>query len=162
GGYEVDPYRSVLAVPMLKADDLLGVILIYRHEVLAFTDSQIALIETFADQAVIAIENARLLDELQTRTLELTRSVEELRALGEVGQIVSSTLDLSQVLQTVVEQACTIAYATGGAIYIFDKVKGEFHLEAAHNMAAEHVARVRTQPIRLGDPVVGECAVGRE
>jgi signal transduction histidine kinase len=158
GGKEVDPYRTVLAVPMLKADNLLGVVLIYRHEVLPFTDSQIALMETFADQAVIAIENARLLDELQTRTRELTRSVEELRALGEVGQTVSSTLDLPQVLQTVVEQACTMAYATGGAIYVFDEVKGEFHLEAGHNMSAEHIERVRAQPIRLGDPVVGECA----
>src|SRR5262249_3140007 len=63
GGHQVDPYRPVLAIPMLKAGDLLGVILIYRHEVLPFTDSQIALMETFADQAAIAIENARLFDE---------------------------------------------------------------------------------------------------
>jgi len=127
-----------------------------------FSEKQIELVTTFADQAVIAIENARLLEELQMRQKDLARSVEELSALGEVGRTVSSTLDLSRVLQTVIEQACTMSYATGGAIYVFDKEKGEFHLEAGHNMSDEHMARVRSQPIHLGDPVVGECGVGRE
>ena len=84
GAKQVDPVRTVLAIPMLRAGELLGVITIYRHEVRPFTDSQIALMETFADQAAIAIENARLLTELQARTAQLTRSVEELQALGEV------------------------------------------------------------------------------
>jgi two-component system, NtrC family, sensor kinase len=63
GGIDVDPYRTVLAVPMCKAEQVVGVFVIYRHEVRPFTDSQIALMETFADQAVIAIENTRLLSE---------------------------------------------------------------------------------------------------
>jgi two-component system, NtrC family, sensor kinase len=82
GGKDVDPVRTVLAVPVLKADDLLGMIVIYHLEVRPFTDRQIALVETFADQAAIAIENARLLDELRQRTNQLGRSVEELRAPG--------------------------------------------------------------------------------
>src|SRR5262249_16321385 len=76
-----DPMRTVLAIPMVRAGELLGVITIHRYEVRPFTDSQIALLETFADQAAIAIENARLLTELQARTQELTRSVGQLTAL---------------------------------------------------------------------------------
>ena len=96
------PTRTVLGIPMLRADELLGVIIIFRREVRPFSDSQIALLETFADQAVIAIENARLFTELQARTAELTRSVEQLTALGEVGRAVSSSLDLDTVLTTIV------------------------------------------------------------
>src|SRR4030095_6239357 len=80
GPKQPDPIRTVLTVPMLRAGELLGVLLTYRHEVRPFSDGQIALLETFADQAAIAIENARLLAELQARTDQLTRSVDELRA----------------------------------------------------------------------------------
>ena len=92
--YEKENVRTVLSVPMLREDKLIGVITTWRREVRPFSDKQIALVKTFADQAVIAIENARLLQELQQRTRELVRSVEELKALGEVGRAVSSTLDL--------------------------------------------------------------------
>src|SRR5262249_38227855 len=91
GGSQVDPYRTVLAVHMLRAQEPLGVIIIYRHQVRPFSDNHIALMETFADQAAIAIENVRLFTELQTRTGELTRSVDRLTALGDVGRAVSSS-----------------------------------------------------------------------
>ena len=81
-------------VPLLKEDEVDWRIAIYRQEVRPFTDKQIALVTSFASQAVIAIENARLLNELRQRTDELGRSVGELRALGEVSQAVNSTLDL--------------------------------------------------------------------
>ena len=84
----------MLLVPMLKENELIGAIVIYRQEVRPFTEKQIALVQNFAAQAVIAIENARLLNELRARTTELARSVEELRALGDVSQAVNSTLDL--------------------------------------------------------------------
>ena len=83
---------------MLRHDEAVGAISVTRREPGGFTDDEIALLQTFADQAVIAIENARLLSELQARTQELTRSVGELQALGEVGQAISSTLDLQTVL----------------------------------------------------------------
>jgi GAF domain-containing protein len=73
-----------------------------RPEPGLFPPQQVELLQTFASQAVIAIENARLFRELRARTAELSRSVEELRALGEVGQAVSSTLDLETVLRTIV------------------------------------------------------------
>jgi signal transduction histidine kinase len=77
---DVDPIRTTLAVPMLKGDELIGTITIYRLEVKPFTENQIALMETFADQAVIAIENVRLFENVQTRTRELAQSLEELQA----------------------------------------------------------------------------------
>ena len=96
-------------------------IVIYRHEVRPFTDSQVALMETFADQAAIAIENARLLTELQARTDQLTRSVQELQALGEVSQALSSTLDLDTVLRTIVSRASQIAGTDSCTVYEYDE-----------------------------------------
>jgi two-component system, NtrC family, sensor kinase len=107
GAKDVEALRTILGVPILKGDDLLGVLIVYHLEVRPFTDRQIALLETFADQAAIAIENVQLLDELRERTDELGRSVGELRALGEVSQAVNSTLDLETVLTTIVGERCS-------------------------------------------------------
>src|SRR5262249_45453762 len=91
-------YRTMLGVPLLREGTPIGTISVTRSTVQPFTDKQIELVTTFADQAVIAIENVRLFEEVQARTRELSQSVEELRALGEVGQAVNSTLDLETVL----------------------------------------------------------------
>ena len=99
---------------------------IRRTEVRPFTEKQIKLLETFADQAVIAIENVRLFKELDERTNELTRSVGELKALGEVGQAVSSTLDLETVLTRIVSHAVQLSGTDGGAIYEYDEPPKSF------------------------------------
>src|SRR5215831_10440121 len=122
------PTRTLLAIPMLRAGEFLGVITIFRQEVRPFTDSQIALMETFADQAAIATENARLLTALQTRTDQLTRSVEELKALGEVGQALNSTLELETVLRTIVSRANQLAGTDSCNVYEYDAQREEFHL----------------------------------
>src|SRR5215469_2872359 len=116
----VDPIRSVVAIPMVRAGALLGVITIHRYEVRPFTDKQIALLQTFADQAVIAIENVRLFKELEARTHELTQSVEQLTALGEVSRAVTSTLDVETVLSIVGLRARQLASADGCVIYEYD------------------------------------------
>ena len=162
GSRKVDPIRTLMAIPMLRADELLGVITIYRFEVRPFTDSQIALMETFADQAAIAIENARLLTELQDRTGELTRSVQELQALGEVGQALSSTLDLETVLNTIVSRANQLAGTDGCSVWEYDERTEEFNFRATNNLDAEVIEVSRRTPIRRGQGNMGRMAVTRE
>src|ERR1700686_2643019 len=118
--------RTFLAVPMVKENEVAGVIAIYRQEVRPFTDKQVAVVVNFANQAVIAIENARLLRELRERSGELARSVEELTTLREVGQAVSSTLDLWTVLETIVMRAVALAGADAGAIYRYRRTDRQF------------------------------------
>ncbi|PYN91223.1 MAG: histidine kinase, partial [Candidatus Rokuibacteriota bacterium] len=162
GAMQIDAVRTVLGIPMLRNAELLGVIVIYRHEVRPFTDNQIALMETFTDQAAIAIENARLLSELQARTTQLTRSVQELQALGEVSQALSSTLDLETVLSTIVSRASQLAGTDACTVYEYDESAEEFHLRATHNLDEEVVAIARRTPIRRGEGVAGRMAVTRE
>src|SRR5262249_23939910 len=101
--------RSYLAVPMLREGRVVGGIVLYRRELRAFDDRDIQLARTFADQAAIAIENTRLFGELRSRTEALSQSVGQLTALGEVGQAISSTLDLETVLRTIVQRAVQLA-----------------------------------------------------
>ena len=133
----------------------IGAIHIRRTEVRPFTDKQIKLLETFADQAVIAIENVRLFKELDERTHELTRSVGELKALGEVSQAVSSTLDLEAVLTRIVSHAVQLSGTDGGAIYEYDEPSEEFLLRATDHMEEELINALRANPPRLGDGVSG-------
>src|SRR5213079_2844660 len=114
-----------------------------RYTVQPFTDKQIELLTTFADQAVIAIENVRLFEEVQTRTRELAQSVEELRALGDVSQAVNSTLDLETVLTTIVAKAVQLSGTEAGAIYTFDESRQEFWLRATHGADEAVVAAIR-------------------
>src|SRR5215471_3916974 len=122
--------RTFLSVPLRLQGELIGNLAARRTEVRPFTAAQIKLLETFADQAVIAIENVRLFKELDQRTNELTRSVGELKALGEVGQAVSSTLDLETVLTRIVSHAVQLSGTDGGAIYEYDEQSEEFLLRA--------------------------------
>src|SRR5262249_60017118 len=118
--------RTLLAMPLLREGFPIGAIAIRRTEVRPFTDKQIALLKTFADQAVIAIENVRLFKELEARTHELREAVGELRALGEVGQAISSTLDLQSVLSTIVTQATELSGTDAGVIYEYDEQREVF------------------------------------
>ena len=162
GMAKLENVRTVLAIPMLRAGELLGVIVIYRHEVLPFANGQIALMETFADQAAIAIENARLLTELQARTDQLTRSVQELKALGEVSQALSSTLNLDTVLHTIVARANQLAGTDSCTVYEYDERAEAFVFRATHGLDEEVVAVARHAPIRRGEGIAGRMAVTRE
>jgi signal transduction histidine kinase/DNA-binding response OmpR family regulator len=158
---DINPFRAALAVPMLRENVVIGAIAVARAQAQAYTDAEIDLSKTFADQAVIAIENVRLLQELQARTQELTRSVEELSALGEVSRAVSSTLDLQTVLTTIVSRAAQLAGGHGGTIYEFIEASQTFQVSATHNVTAELLEAVRAAPIRLGDGAVGRAGATR-
>ena len=151
----VSDWRTFLAVPLRQQGELIGTLIARRTEVRPFTPAQIKLLETFADQAVIAIENVRLFKELDERTHELTRSVGELKALGEVSQVVSSTLDLEAVLTRIVSHAVQLSGTDGGAIYEYDEPSEEFHLRATDHMEEELITALRANPPRLGDGVSG-------
>jgi signal transduction histidine kinase len=145
-------YRSQIVIPMIRQDWGIGTISVTRQAAGGFAVEEIALLQTFADQAVIAIENARLLTELQERTQELTRSVDQLTALGEIGRAVSSTLDLETVLSTIVARASELAGTNACTVYEYDDTTGEFHWRASANPdeAVEAVARRTTIPRGVG------------
>jgi len=104
----------------------------------------------------------RLFTELKSRTAELTRSVGELKALGEVGQAVSSTLDLETVLSTIVSRATALAGMDAGAIYEYDEARGEFYLHTADRLQDEVVTALRAGPIRKGEGALGRMAMAGE
>ena len=154
--------RTILWVPILKGDDLLGVMTLYHMQVRPFTDKQIALVQTFADQAAIAIENVRLLDALRQRTDELGRSVGELRALGEVSQAVNSTLDLETVLSTIVAKAAQLSGTEAGAIYVFDELRRALRLRATYGMDQKLIDALTQQTIGMNEPYVAAVFAERE
>jgi signal transduction histidine kinase len=118
-----------------------------------FTDKQIELVTTFADQAVIAIENMRLFNEVQSRTEELAKSVEELKALGDVTQAVNSTLDLETVLSTIVAKAVQLSSTDSGVIYVFDEPDQTFRVRATYGLDEELVAALRDQQLGVSDAI---------
>ena len=144
GAKVVEAIRTILGVPILKGDNLLGVIMIYRLEVNPFADKQIALVETFADQAAIAIENVRLFQAEQQRTRELTESLEQQTATSEVLQVISSSPgDLEPVFSTMLANAVRICDAKFGNIYRWENQA--LHLMASHNVPTAFVeARARS------------------
>ena len=153
--------RTGLGVPLLRESTVIGILVLYRSHVERFTDKQIALVTTFADQAVIAIENARLLGELRERTDELARSVDELKALNEVSQAVSSTLDLEQVLSTILARSISLSGADAGVGFSYSKSARTYRLVEAQGWDAELVERVSALHIDENETGMGEAAARR-
>ncbi|HEX5607523.1 MAG TPA: GAF domain-containing protein, partial [Candidatus Binatia bacterium] len=153
--------RTILVTPLLREGLPIGTINIRRTEVRPFSEKHVKLLETFTDQAVIAIENVRLFQELEARTQQLARSVEELKALGDVGQAVSSTLDVQTVLSTIVARAVQLSGTDCGIIYEFDEATKEFHLRASYQMEEELVKAYRATPLRFGEGATGRAAETR-
>jgi signal transduction histidine kinase len=147
-------FGALVAVPMLREGRAIGAITVGRADAGLFSDMQVQLLGTFAAQAVIAIENTRLLN-------ELARSVEELRALGDVTQAVNSTIDLETVLTTIVTKATQLSNTEAGAIYVFDDASREFHLRATYGMDDTIIAEIRDRHIHLGETAIGRAVEQR-
>ena len=155
-------FRSAVTVPMLREGDAVGAILVTRRQPGPFSDTDVNLLKTFADQAVIAVENVRLFKELEARTAALSRSVEQLTALGEVGRAVSSTLDLETVLATIVSRAVQLSGLDGGVVFEYDAVAEEFVQRVATETGAALAEARRTMRIRKGEGVLGRTAITLE
>jgi signal transduction histidine kinase len=151
-------FRSMLAVPMLRDGRPVGAIVVNRGQPGRFSPTQIELLKTFADQAVIAVENVRLFKELEARTQDLTRSVGELRALGEVGEAISSTLDLQTVLRTIVARATHLSGADAGVIYEYDESGEVFVPRATEQLEDAIVETMLATPVRKGEGATGQLA----
>ena len=119
--------RSIVAVPMLKNDALVGAILIYRQEVRPFTEKQIELLQTFADQAVIAIENARLFEEVQAKTRDLEEAMVHLTGSANILSVIaSSPTDIAPVLQAIAKSACEFCDAADAAVLLKEGTRLQF------------------------------------
>jgi signal transduction histidine kinase/CheY-like chemotaxis protein len=161
-GRELGGYRTMLGAPMLVGDRVVGVLILWRVEVDPFGDRTIDLLTTFAAQAAIAIRNVELFQQLEQRSAQLARSVDELRVLGEISQAVSSSLDLGQVLTTIVTRAAELSGADGGSIFEFDAEAEEFVLRTCAGTSDELVRGLHEIRIGLQGTFMGSAAAAGE
>ena len=151
-------FRTIVGVPIRSEDEVMAVISLWRREVNPFTDREIELAMTFAAQGAIAIRNANLMQQLDLRTRELGRSVDQLKGLSKVGETVSSSLDLHEVLSTIVKHAVELSGTEGGSIFEFNDELQEFQIRTAYGTSEELLDALRATKVGLHDTLVGRAA----
>ena len=162
GATQVDPVRTVLAIPMLRGEELLGVIVIYRHEVRPFTTSQIALMETFADQAVIAIENTRLFEAEQASKRELQEALERQTATSDVLSVISSSPGkLAPVFKAMLANAVRICNAKFGFMNLYDYVGDTWKIAAVHGAAPAYTEYLQQHGYKRPGPETVVARIAR-
>ncbi len=152
-------FRTIIGAPMLLDDDVVGVLLVWRTEVDPFDDRAIALLTAFAAAAAIAVRNLDLVRALEARSAELANKVDQLEALGHVGEAVSSSLDLDMVLSTIVMNAVQLSDTDGGSLMEFDEDQQLFFVRTAYGTSDVVLDKLRQARITLDDTLVGRAAL---
>ena len=155
---ELGGFRTMLGVPMLADGRVVGVIALWRAQVDPFDERTIELVTTFAAQGALAIQNVQLFQDLEQRSRQLGSSVDELRALGEVSQAVSSSLDLDEVLTTILTRAAELSGADGGSIFEFEPSTSEFVLRTCMGTSEDLVDSLHQIRIGLEETFIGQAA----
>ena len=156
----VGGFRTIVGVPMLLDDDVVGVLSLWRTQVDRFSDRAVEVLATFAAQAALAVRTVDLVRALESRTGELGRKVNQLEALRTVGEAVSSSLNLPEVLTTIVMQAVMMSGTDGGSIYEFDEDTREFRIETVFGTSPETFDALLRTRIGLDDTFLGKAATG--
>jgi class 3 adenylate cyclase len=151
-------FRTIVGVPIESEDEVIAVISLWRSEVNPFAEREIELATTFAAQSAIAIRNASLMYQLDQRTHELARYVDQLHGLSKVAQAVSSSLEPEEVLATIVKHAVELSGTEGGSIFEFDDGAQEFRIRTAYGTSDELLAALRATSVGVHDTLVGRAA----
>jgi signal transduction histidine kinase/CheY-like chemotaxis protein len=151
-------YRTIVGVPMLLEGEVVGVLSVFRTQVDPFSDRAAEVLTTFAAQAALAVRTVGLFRELESRTDELGRKVTQLEAIGAVSQAESFSLNVTEVLNTIITQAVQLSRTDGGSIYEFDEDTKEFRIETVFGTSPETFDALRRIRIGLDDTFLGKAA----
>jgi signal transduction histidine kinase/CheY-like chemotaxis protein len=151
-------YRTVMGVPMLLDSEVIGMLTVWRTQVDPFSDHAMEVLSAFGAQAALAVRTVDLVRAMAAGSEELGRKVTQLEALGAVGQAVSSSLNLTDVLNTIITQAVRLSGSDGGSIYEFDEDAGEFRVETVCGTSQEAFDALRGARIKLEDTFIGKAA----
>jgi class 3 adenylate cyclase len=155
-------FRTIVGVPIQSEDQVIAVISLWRRDVNLFEDREIELATTFAAQGEIAIRNASLMQQLDQRTQQLGRSVDQLNGLSKVAQAVSASLDPEEVLSTIVKHAVELSGTEGGSIFEFDDASQEFRVRTAYGTSEELLDALRATKVGIRETLVGRSASAGE
>ncbi|MFM6847624.1 MAG: GAF domain-containing protein [Terrabacter sp.] len=151
-------FRSIMGAPMIVGDQVVGSLNVWRNEVAPFGDGAKTLLTTFAGQAALAVRHVELVAALESRSAELARKVDQLEALAEVGQAISSTLVPDEVLRTIVSHAVELSGTDGGSLMEFDESTGLFGVRTVYGTSPDVVTALRAAQIHIDHTWVGRAA----
>ena len=151
-------FRTIMGAPMLIGDDVVGVLSVWRTEVEPFGTRIASVLAAFANQAALAVRNVQLMTALERRSAELSRKVDQLEALSEVGKVIASSLDVEEVLSTIVSHAVELSETDGGSLMEYDEGTRLFRVRAAYGTSDAVIDRLRHARIHADETWVGQCA----